>query len=199
MIQWTRVVTLSGMTAPHYTDPPGLLAPPPPRRSRIWILLLVVAVGSAVLAAGITAAVLAEQTPTQAAAMAVASPAPSASPTPTPSPSPSTAAPLPTSFSSAMQLVEALNANGLPCGPPEEVAQPSVADTLVDCGPSVVVGTYASHKLAEGAFTVLKSMAASSNIKVHMAIGSNWTVSAGDASYAQQAAKLFAGIYRSTD
>jgi hypothetical protein len=101
---------------------------------------------------------------------------------------------VPTNMADANELYRYLVAANLPCGPPATVANPSLADTLIDCGPSVVLATYASHDLAEHQYTVLTSFG--SSIAVHIAIGGNWTVSADDVQYVQQAAAALGGEYR---
>jgi hypothetical protein len=117
---------------------------------------------------------------------------------PAASPTPAAPPPIKAVYASAEELVAALNANDLPCGPPTTVAQPSLADTMIDCGPTVVVSTYASHELAERAFDLLASMGGDSKLAVHMAIGANWVVSGKDAAYVQRVAKAFNAEYRTT-
>lgn len=106
--------------------------------------------------------------------------------------------PLPTAFADARALVDALNANGLPCGPAVDVAAPTLATSLVDCGPSVVVSVYASEQDAAAQFDALVRALGDSGAAVHIAVGANWTVSSGDASYARRAAELFSGTYRTS-
>lgn len=178
--------------------PPTHIAAPGRRSRGLVVAVVALAVTCAALASYVGYTFVRPAPASQGAATFVT---PTTPPATTPAAAPSTSPPpaaLPTSFATARQLVDALNANGLPCGPVDVVANPSLAETLIDCGPTIVVGTYASHSDAEGAFTVLASALAGTNSKVHMAIGSNWTVSAGDAAYAQRAATLFSGVYRST-
>jgi hypothetical protein len=170
----------------------------PPRRRRGMLIAAVVIAALALAGGGVLAGLMLRGTPTaQPTQPAAAAPATSSAPTVT---TPAAPVPLPTSFLSAADLVNALNANGLPCGPAEEVGNPSLADSLIDCGPTVVAAVYSSARDAEGGFTLLVN--AHKGISddgdpwsVHMAVGSNWTVNADEA-YAKKAAELFGGQYR---
>ncbi len=111
-----------------------------------------------------------------------------------------TPAVIPTSFVTAQELVDTLAEQGLPCGAPTYVPNPSLATSLIDCGPTIVVGVYATHSDALGAYQILESAArASGALQAHMAIGYNWTVSADDAAYAKQVAIKFGVSYFATD
>lgn len=182
----------------------------PPRKRR-GILVLAAVVGAfALLGAGLVVGLSLKGSPADRVATGPAALPISASPNCDPgrlvlagcrdqAADPPTSAALPTSFSSARELVDALNENGLSCGPVEEVANPSVADSMIDCGSAIVVAAYRSADAAESGFELLvnmhKTLADGAPWSVHMAVGSNWTVNA-DETYARKAADLFGGHYR---
>jgi hypothetical protein len=193
---------------PQQFGPQEYRVPRPPKKRR-GMLVAAAAIGAvALLGGGVLAGLALKDAPS--------SPAPAAAPSTTsPScdpgrlvlagcdgqaaPAPTTPAALPTSFSNARELVDALNGNGLACGPSEQIANPSLADSLIDCGQTVVAAVYSQAGAAESGFDLLvnthKTLAAGAPWSVHMAVGSNWTVNADEA-YARKAAGLFGGEYR---
>lgn len=94
-----------------------------------------------------------------------------------------------------MDLVRDLNAAGLPCGPATRVVNPRYAATLVDCGKTIVVATYPDYQSATNAYLQLRDQINGTDIPIHMAIGSNWTVNSDDPTYAEQVARLFHATY----
>lgn len=103
----------------------------------------------------------------------------------------------PSSFRNADELVDYLGTHGLQCGPIEHVAGPATAESLIDCGKTIVIAVYATHDDAVGQFEE-QSATLAGIAKVHMAIGSNWTVSSDDPAYAKAAAGLLRAEYRTT-
>lgn len=101
----------------------------------------------------------------------------------------------PDEFRDADELVHWLNQEGLPCAPVDHVDGPSVATSMIDCGPSIVVAVYEDHAHAQSGFDTLVAISKS---PVHMAIGTNWTVSSDQPEYAQTVADRFAATYKTT-
>lgn len=115
----------------------------------------------------------------------------------TASPSPTGSAPL--AFASALDLAAALNTHGLPCVNPVNVASPTWAKSIVNCGRgAVILATFAGHAQASTEFDRLTGGTAYADVHVHLAVGWNWTVNAEDAHYAQRVASVFGVMYQST-
>lgn len=104
----------------------------------------------------------------------------------------------PSQFQDADELRDYLNSHALYCGSGDEVSNPTNATSMVDCGPDVVIAVYADHEHAAAQFEVLQALLKQINKPVHIAIGSNWTVSADDATYVQAVADKLGGVYRTT-
>jgi hypothetical protein len=98
-------------------------------------------------------------------------------------------------YADAIDLVNDLAAVGLPCGTPERVDNPSLAQTLIDCGPNVTVATYRTHAEAIAATRALVRMTAGSGTTLYFAIGANWDVNAGSADYAHRIVDAFHAEY----
>lgn len=103
---------------------------------------------------------------------------------------------VPTAFASARELVDALNANGLPCGTVGKDTTPKTppVTSRVECGHSIIT-VYADQASAEAEFDTLARAQAPFGIQLSMAVGPNWTIN-GEDEYVRKVSATLDVAYR---